>query len=97
MEELAPLKQWFIVGTLLDIEQGKLTQIEVDYVHLGVQRCNVEMFHHWLICCHNPTWEKMANALDGAGAQGKARRVREKHCKKSAGEGVLLTSFSTDN
>ena len=88
VEELSPLAEWFTFGIFLDIDQAKLTQIECDNRFHGVRRCNIEVFNHWLELCCDPTWEKVANALDGAGVQGKARHVRERHYKKNASEGV---------
>ena len=88
MEELAPLAEWFTFGILLEIDQAKLTQIEFDFHHMGLVICNAELFKFWLEVCVDPTWEKVASALDGAGIEGKARLVRERHSKKSASKGV---------
>ena len=90
MEELAPLPEWFEFGIALGVDRAKLIDIERVY-HLmgGLRRYNIELFHHWLEWCCDPTWEKVAHALEVAGVAGKPRAVREKYCEKSAGTGML--------
>ena len=89
MEELSPLPEWYEFGAALDVKLEKLKEIERVYQLWGQHRYNIELFHHWLQWCTDPTWEKVAHALEVAGVVGKARAVREKYCEKSAGKGLL--------
>ena len=89
MEELAPLPEWFEFGTALKVQREKLVEIERGYHLWGQRRYNIELFHHWLQWCCDPTWEKIAHALEQAGVDDKARAVRAKYCEKSAGKGLL--------
>ena len=91
MEELSPLSEWYEFGTALNVKWEKLQEIERVYHLLGLHRYNIELFHHWLQWCVDPTWEKVAHALEVAGVVGKARAVREKYCEKSAGKGMLAS------
>ena len=89
MEELAPLPEWLEFGTALEVQRAKLVEIERTYHLWGQRRYNIELFHHWLQWCCDPTWEKIARALEQAGVDDKARAVRAKYCEKSAGKGLL--------
>ena len=91
LEELRSVTDWFTLGTLLGVEHSKLTQIQAEYANFPhvLNRCKIELFSYWLDMCHNPTWDMVANALDGIGAEAVARNVRKNHCKKSCSQGEL--------
>ena len=60
---LPEAKNWVIIGTLLDIPETVLDQIEAD--HPGDCRaCVREMIKSWLKQVNPPSWKDLAEAVD---------------------------------
>ena len=80
VRELLPLaSQWKIIGTLLDVPQGKLDSIK--YECSLASDCLLEMVKAWLKKIDPPpTWEQLVEAVEPLDPA-RAEAIRSKHCQ----------------
>ena len=64
------MRNWFLLGVQLDIETSFLKQIEKNYIG-DPERCKIEVIDIWLRLDPEPTWNKLAHALEDMGGHAK--------------------------
>lgn len=82
---LKPLeKKWHALGIHLQIKKEALNRIESDYKHESAQRHLTEMVDYWQKNENEPSWDKLANAVDKVGGYDYVARTI-KFCEVSDG------------
>ena len=64
------MTRWFFLGVQLDIQSDFLKQIEINYAG-DPERCKIEVIDIWLRHYPEPTWNKLAQAVEDMGGHAK--------------------------
>ena len=63
------MRDWFSLGIHLDIPTSLLKRLEMRYIDL--MRCKIEVIELWLHNDPEPTWNKLAQAVEDMGGHAK--------------------------
>ena len=75
--ELRYFENWYLLGLQLKINKDTLDSIEKTN-GTQVRQC-IEMIHHWISNCKNPTWEAVLDALRNIGESVLAAKIARKY------------------
>lgn len=77
---LKDVVDWETLGLYLDVEMSTIETIARDRNHRDPHLCKMDLLNHWLRNDPDPSWEKVAAALDEMERQGVAEKIRRTYC-----------------
>ena len=71
LKDTKEVTNWYSLGIHLDITTSVLKRIEKDIMYVDPERCKIEVIEFWLNHDPEPTWNKLAQAVEDMGGHPK--------------------------
>ena len=70
LRDTKEVRSWYSLGIQLDIDSSALKRLEINYAG-DTERCKIEIIDFWLRHDPEPTWSKLARAVEDMGGYAK--------------------------